>query len=155
MLAGAAACGTKKPAETKPAEAANETLSEDATLGEKLVYTFKKEAAENKDVAALAEILAKEENSGYDCMTMACEEGFLNGFSAEVKGFTKGEVFSPVIGSIPFVGYVFETDDADALVKTLEDLADPRWNICTEAAETVTAVSDNLVFFAMCPGEEE
>ena len=60
-----------------------------------------------------------------------------------------------MIGSIPFVGYVFQTDDADALMAKLNATADPRWNICTEAAETVCIKQGNYVFFTMCPDEEE
>ncbi len=60
-----------------------------------------------------------------------------------------------MIGSIAFVGYIFETEDADTLMTKLKSVADPRWNICTEAAETVCVKLGNYVFFAMCPGEED
>jgi len=33
----------------------------------------------------------------------------------------------------------------------LKDNANPRWNICTEAEETVVGSVDNKVFFVMCP----
>lgn len=39
---------------------------------------------------------------------MEVSEGFLNGFSMEVTGFKSGYVFSPMIGAIPFIAYVFE-----------------------------------------------
>ena len=59
-----------------------------------------------------------------------------------------------MIGSIAFVGYVFELDagaDANAFVKELTDNANPRWNICVEAEETVSAVEGSKVFFCMSP----
>ena len=59
-----------------------------------------------------------------------------------------------MIGSIPFVGYVFElSDDADveAFMATLESKSDLRWNICTEADERLCSNVDNFVFFIMAP----
>ena len=67
-------------------------------------------------------------------------------------------MFAPMIGTIPFVGYVFTLDesaDVDAFMQVLRDNADPRWNICTEAEETVIENADNMVFFAMCPAQFE
>ena len=58
------------------------------------------------------------------------------------------------MGTIPFVGYVFELEDgvdADAFMKTLTDNADPRWNICTEAEETTVGNKGDKVFFVMSP----
>ena len=63
-------------------------------------------------------------------------------------------MFAPMIGTIPFVGYVFtlaEGADAEAFVKTLSDNANPRWNICTEAEDTIIEAVGNKVFFLMCP----
>ena len=59
-----------------------------------------------------------------------------------------------MIGSIAFVGYVFELEagaDAEAFVNELTANANPRWNICVAAEETVTAVEGNMVFFCMSP----
>ena len=61
---------------------------------------------------------------------------------------------SAVLLTIPFVGYIFVLDadaDAEAFVQTLKDNADPRWNICTEADETIAEHVGNTVFFVMCP----
>ena len=60
-----------------------------------------------------------------------------------------------MIGSIPFVGYVFETDDTDKLLSTLKENANPAWNICVEADETVYSVKDGLVLFLMCPNDNK
>lgn len=65
-----------------------------------------------------------------------------------------GYEIAPVIGSIPYVSYIFETDDAKALAAQLKKSANPRWNICTEANEPVIKVKDNYVFLTMCPGAD-
>ena len=86
------------------------------------------------------------------------EEGFLMGFSSDIDGFEKAIMFGPMIGAIPFVGYVFElssADESEAFCAKLLENADPRWNICTEADETVCGSVDNLVFFVMCSNQAE
>ena len=86
--------------------------------------------------------------------SMPVEEGFLNGFNNEIKGFEEGVMFGPAIGTIPFVGYIFtvaDGGDVDAFVTTLETEANLRWNICTEAEELIVEAVDNTVFFVMCP----
>ena len=40
-------------------------------------------------------------------------------------------------------------------MQTLTDNADPRWNVCVEAEETVVENADNMVFFVMCPAQFE
>lgn len=85
---------------------------------------------------------------------MDVEEGYLNGFTEEIHGFTNGAMFSPMIGSIPFVGYVFESENPNDLLASLNACADPAWNVCTRADETVSFVKGNLVFFLMCSNEE-
>lgn len=124
------------------------------TLGTKLLAGFKAELKNTEDIMAIAEVLSAEEFCGYSCGIMECEEGYLNGFDEEISGFDSAVVFSPMIGSIPFVCYVFHTDDTEALLTELTAHADPRWNICTEAEETVAEAVDDYVFFTMCPGED-
>lgn len=126
-----------------------------ATLGGKLSLEFKSEIEKGTDIYGIAEKLSDEKFCGYNCMINNVQEGFLNGFDEEIKGFKKGVMFAPMIGSIPFVTYIFETDDPNALQELLEAKANPRWNICTEAAETVCITSGNYVFFTMCPGEDQ
>lgn len=121
--------------------------------GAKLYNEFVTQIDAGKDIAGTIEVLSSEDVSGYNCMSMEVSEGPLNGFDAEISGFKSGMVFSPVIGSIPFVGYVFETDDTEALKSTLLSHADPRWNICTEADETFCEAYGNYVFFVMLPLE--
>ncbi|MBQ4557499.1 MAG: hypothetical protein IJA60_07625 [Clostridia bacterium] len=87
--------------------------------------------------------------------TMPIEEGYLSGFeNYEVKGFESGAMFAPMIGSIPYVGYVFELPegaDVNAFMKGLTDNANVRWNICVAADQTVCGAINNTVFFLMCP----
>ena len=69
-------------------------------------------------------------------------------------GYVSAANFMPMIGSIPYVGYVFElAEDADvaAFVQALTDNCNPRWNICVEAEQTVVGSKGNKVFFLMCP----
>ncbi|MCQ2529329.1 MAG: hypothetical protein MJ108_09485 [Saccharofermentans sp.] len=134
-------------------EDADETLPEANTPGTKIYAQFYQNVKDEKDVVKLAESLASEKITGYDCGVMEVEPGYLNGFTDTVDGFSEGSMFSPYIGSVPFVGYVFKSDDPAALKDKLLSLADPRWNICTEADETVCEVNGDYVFFVMCPNE--
>lgn len=139
------ACGDKN-------ESAGENVSAD-TVGGKYVNTFLN--ADATDANAMVENLLTNVPDEYGLASMEVEAGFLNGFDGEIQGFTKGVMFSPMIGSIPFVGYVFETDDPDGLEENLKNSANMRWNICTEADELVTAKKGNMVFFMMCTNEEQ
>ena len=81
------------------------------------------------------------------------------GFGNEtIQGFSQGVMFAPVISTIPFVGYLFRLEEQTSgqdFVQTLRDAADPRWNICTEADETVVQQERDIVFFLMCPQSME
>lgn len=140
-----------KPAETvKPAESATP-----ATLGHTLLADFKAKAAAGMSAQEIADGLMQNPAILFAGGAMPVEEGLLSGFdNTEIKGFKEGSMFAPMIGSIAFVGYVFELSegtDASAFVSTLEKNANLRWNICVEAEEMVTGVSGNKVFFVMCP----
>lgn len=142
-----------KPAESKPQESAPAAT----TVGTKLQAAFKSEVAANSSISAeaLANKLLANEVIKFSGGAVPVEPGMLTGFdNAEIKGFSEGVMFAPMIGSIPFVGYVFTLDagtDASAFVSTLKANANPRWNICTEAEETVVERAGNKVFFVMCP----
>lgn len=88
---------------------------------------------------------------------MTDEEGllYLQGFDGEFTAeFETATQFGPMMGSIPFVGYVFElAEDADvsAFVQFLKDNANLRWQICVTADEMVIGTKGNTVFFLMCP----
>lgn len=162
MLASVTACGAKT-AETKPAEteATTEARKEPETLGEALLFDFEDRLAENAEATAqeLADGILTNELILFAGGSMPVEEGYLMGFDeVEVKGFEEGVMFAPMIGTIPFVGYVFDTENAES-AKTLETVltenANLRWNICTEAEEMVSGTVEDKVFFVMCPKKLE
>lgn len=138
--------------ETEDATDNSSTISTD-TKGAKLYSEFVTRLEKSDDISAIATELATEDIAGYDCGTMPVSEGLLNGFTDEITGFSEGIMFSPYIGSIPFVAYIFKSDDPAALKDTLLSQADPRWNICTEADETFCEVNGDYVFFVMLPNE--
>ncbi len=158
-----------KPEETTKPEAKPETKPEEkpevkpeetpqaSTLGNTLLADFKAKAASSSSVLALAEALSA--NSAIQEMgmfgSMEIEPGYLTGFdNAEISGFKSGAVFMPMIGTHPFIGYVFELEDGadvSAFISTLKSNANLRWNICTAADEMVSGSVGNKVFFVMCP----
>ena len=131
------------------------------TVGAMLAEEFHALKVENAEITAqeMADSILANPMIQFDGASMEVEEGLLTGFgNTEITGFNSGVMFAPMIGSIPFVGYVFTLDDGadvDAFVQTLKDNADPRWNICTEAEETVVENAENMVFFVMCPSQFE
>lgn len=134
-------------------ESADSDVSADATVGEKLLADFK--ANTTGTAEEIANRLITNEIIEFAGMATPVEEGLLSGFdNAEIKGFKEGVMFGPMMGSIAFVGYVFELpEDADveAFKTTLKDSANLRWNICVEAEELVVENEGNKVFFLMCP----
>ena len=131
------------------------------TVGSILAEEFHVLKAENAAITAqeMADAILANPIIQFSGAAMEVEEGLLTGFgNAEITGFNNGVMFAPMIGSIPFVGYVFELEDGadvDAFMQTLTDNANPRWNICVEADETVVENADNMVFFVMCPAQFE
>ena len=164
-VATEAPAATESPAATEApvaTEAPAQGEVSDETLGNMLLGDFNAALAEDAslDATALAEKLcANEMASLIGPVTMPVEPGFLMGFNNyEVTGFEEGVMFAPMIGSVPFIGYVFTLPadaDADAFVTGLKDNGDLRWNICVEADEMVTGTNGNKVFFVMCPTKIE
>lgn len=108
------------------------------------------------DPEAIANQLVTNPVIDFAPVVMPVDPGYLNGFSADVTGFDSGAVFAPMIGSIPFIGYVFSVSgSADAFVQQLKTNADLRWNICTQADEMVCEAVGNTVFFVMAPSSFE
>ena len=139
----------EKP-EEKPAEKPVETPK---TVGNNLLNIFKANASGS--AYSVAEKIIEKGNLPFMAGAMEVEPGFLNGFdNAEITGFKSGASFGPMIGSIAFIGYVFELEDgvsASNFIKNLKQNANLRWNICVEAEEMVAGSSGNKVFFVMCP----
>jgi len=145
----------EKPAEKpveKPVEKPAETPK---TLGHTLLVDFKAKASSGMSALQIAESLMTNEVIKFAGGAMAVEEGLLSGFdNFEVTGFKSGASFAPMIGSIPFMGYVFELNDASevpAFISKLRENANLNWNICSTADEMITGSSGNKVFFVMCP----
>lgn len=141
--------------ETKPEEKPQDTTK--ATVANTLLADFKSKVSANPniDVVTLAGELVKNPVIKFKGDGMEVEPGYLSGFdNTEIKGFKKGAMFAPMIGTIPFVGYVFELEDAKdtaSFISTLKSSANLRWNICTSADEMVAGSSGNKVFFVMSP----
>lgn len=143
-----------KPEEKPEVKPETKPEPEAKTLGTKLLADFKAKAS-SMDALGLAEALLANPEILFGGGAMPVEEGYLSGFdNAEIKGFKTGVMFAPMIGSIPFVGYIFElanASDVPAFIANLEKNANKRWNICVEADEMVTGSVGNKVFFVMCP----
>lgn len=132
------------------------TVPQEGTAGKLLLDDFASRMDEDpsQSALALAEGILGNENILFQGMAMEVEPGFLAGFDEEVTGFKEGATFAPYIGTIPFAGYIFvleEGADVKAFSENLKEHANPRWNICTEAEQTVIDYYGNTVFFLMCP----
>ena len=129
-----------------------ETEVVEDTVALKLYSAFEASVESATDLEELANVLATNEVfSEVSMTTMVIEPGFLNGFEAEITGFNNCVMVAPMIGTIPFVCYVFETDAPEALVGELEETHQLNWNICTAADEMLVKQHDNFVFFVMSP----
>lgn len=140
---------------TEAVESTEETEVNDTptdTVASKLYELFETEIATTDDINEVAnKIIGAEYFKEVSMTTMEVEPGWLNGFENEIKTFNNGVMFAPMIGTIPFVGYIFETDDTELLMSELEANALLNWNICTTADEMLVKAHDNYVFFVMSP----
>lgn len=141
----------------KPEQTAKPEPEAPKTVGNILLSDFKSKAASASGALSLAEALIKNEIIPFMGGAMEVEQGLLQGFdNTEIKGFKEGAVFMPMIGTIPFIGYVFTLEDgtdAASFIANLKANANLRWNICTTADEMVAGSVGNKVFFVMCPTE--
>ena len=167
MLLAFASCAKTNTNEELSTEAdfVEEETSEAAAAGsiaDALAEEFMTLAAAGSDALTIAEALAQ--NAAVApispaAMELELEENYLSGFdNYEVLGFDKVIMVAPMMGTIPFVSYVFELSegtDAAAFVQGLEENANLRWNICTMADEMASATEGNLVFFVMAPASLE
>lgn len=146
-LFGIAACGSDNNASTPAVTAQGDA--------QQILDDFYAKAKTDSDALTLASDLAAAEYLPFDCDAESVEPGWLMGFSAdEMTGFEEGARFSPIIGTIPFLGYVFTLEDnadVDTFMQLLKDQANPRWNICTKAEEVVVANVGNTVLLVMSP----
>ena len=160
MLLSTTACGNKTESgsgdtttATESQDATNAEVSADGTVGSALLADFK--ANPSGTAQEIADRLLQNEVCQFMGGSTPVEAGFLTGFdNAEIKDFKEGVMFAPMIGTIPFVGYIFQLEDGadvEAFKTILKDSANLRWNICTEAEELIVENEGNTVFFLMCP----
>ncbi len=170
MVMSFAACGKKDDApgedvtlspttapENSGAEAA--VIAPDAaenTAGSILWEAFLSAMKENPEISAIdvANTLYTNPVIEFSAGAFEVEPGWLSGFSEEITDFESAATFGPMMGSIAFVGYVFQlADDADvnAFIKNLQDKSNPRWNVCVEADYVQAGAYDNTVYFLMYP----
>ena len=128
------------------------------SAGEKFWNAFVAEKEANPEAAPIdvANVLVTNPVIQFMAGASEVEPGYLAGLSEEISGFEKGAMFGPMMGSIAFMGYVFDlADDADvnAFVENLKSKADPRWNICVAADYTQVGAYGNTVYFLMYPAD--
>lgn len=110
-------------------------------------------AAENHtDLLSIATAMAQDGAIPYNLDVYEIEQGaYLNGFSTDPTGYSRGVCICPVISTIPFVGYLFESENPGQLLSSLKENAMLDWNICTQADEIVSGIDGNRVLFVMTP----
>ena len=174
LLLSMAACGTKTPEVTNPTteptteatepnneiiETPDEPATTEGTVGETLLATFK--ANSTGTAEEIANAVISDPVIQFMGMAMAINPTdfeFLSGLGEAKIEYEEGAMFGPMIGTIPFIGYIFklaEGTDVEAFKTTLEENANLRWNICTAAEELVIENEGNTVFFLMCPASFE
>ena len=140
------------PADPQPEESAPAASGD--TVAAQLQKAFEGMAA-GSNALDIATALSTHEVIKFGAGAMPVEPGLLSGFdNYEVTGFQEGAVFMPMIGSIAFVGYIFTLEDGadvNAFMDNLKANANPRWNICVAAEETLVSNVGNKVFFVMSP----
>ena len=161
MVLSMVACGNNptEPSTNPSTPAGNVDVTPDVdadSLGGMLWAAFDAALTANPAATAeeLANILSANENIPFSSIAMPVEPGYLAGFNVEITEFAKAAKYEATIGSIPFIGYVFdlaEGADVNAFIATLEENCNFRWLICAVADQMVVGSRGNHVFFVMCP----
>lgn len=130
-----------------------ETDSEEL-LSDSVVNAFFEKAKDGMTAEEIANEMVKDgETEGYVVDVMGDDSYFMGFGNAEITGYTEAARFSPMIGTIPFMAYIFILDegaDSAAFMQMLLDNCNPRWNICTEADTVKAEQSGNAILFLMC-----
>lgn len=171
LCIGLVACGNSDDAaETTTAETTVENSAaegviapeiDSASVGGQHWDAFTAAIADDADATAeeLANTLVSLEINQFMGGALPVDPEYFPGFDNYLPtGYESGAMFMPMIGSIAYVGYVFELpEDADAaaFIADLEANANPRWNICVEADQVVAGAVGNKVLFLMCPSTYE
>ena len=144
-------------------EISEETDEEIGDIGYQMVHCFEEVAASADGTTDWMNIfvgtLMDKCEIPLELISISVEPGLLTGFgNTEITGFETGIQFGPMIGSIPFVGYIFNLDaetSADDFKQLLNDNADLNWNVCTSADVITCSSYNDLVFFVMHPASFE
>ncbi len=149
---------TQAPVDTDETPADTDETPAGETWGKTLLGVFNDAIAANPAATAeeLAQTVISHESILFMGGAMPMEAGaeWMPGFNEVPTGWATCANFGPMMGSIAFVGYIFtleEGADVDAFKATLEANANPRWQICVTADETIVENVGNTVFFLMCP----
>ena len=130
-----------------------ETDSEEL-LSDSVVNAFFEKAKDGMTAEEIANEMVKDgETEGYVVDIMGADSYFMGFGNAEITGYAEAARFSPMIGTIPFMAYIFILDegaDSAAFIQMLLDNCNPRWNICTEADTIKAEQSGNAILFLMC-----
>ena len=149
---------TQAPVDTDETPVDTEEAPAGDSWGQTLLGVFNDAIAANPAATAeeLANAVITHESILFMGGTMPMEAGaeWLPGFDTAPTGWKECVNFGPMMGSIAFVGYVFTLEDGadiDAFKAELSANANPRWQICVTADETIVENVGNTVFFLMCP----
>ena len=144
-----------EPSTDEIVETPDEPATTEGTVGETLLATFKANATGTAE--EIANTVISHPSIPFMGMAMAINPvdfEFLSGLGEAKIEYKEAATFGPMIGTIPFIGYIFVVEDGtdvEAFKTTLEENANLRWNICTAAEELVIDNEGNTVFFLMCP----
>lgn len=179
MVLSFAACGDKE--EETTTAAADETTtaaSEETTIADETTEGTDASAGEASVADTFAEAfktVAAKGGSAYDIaselgttvtvpvmlmpMDMTEAEG-LQGFNEGFKfeGYEEVAQLSPMIGTIPFMSFVFKLSadaDVEAFADSVEEYANPAWNVCTSADDVVVVAEGSYVYLVMAPASFE
>lgn len=129
-----------------------EEKQEEKTVAKTLGIQFEDEIKNEKNIEKVAKKLAENEILEISVDVSKIKKGdYISGFQKEIKDFKNAYAIRPMIGTIPFVAYIFEVENANEFAEDLKSNADLRWNICTEADEMNAVVNGDYVFFVMSP----
>lgn len=135
----------------EPKEDTNQKV-EEKSIALTLSEQFKEEMKKEKDIKKVAEIISQNKVLQISTNVESLKKSdYLSGFQTEIKGHNKVVTIRPMISTIPFIAYIFETENAEKFAEELKSNADLRWNVCTEADDLEVTVVDNYVFFIMSP----
>lgn len=128
-------------------------LESENTIGTILANNFEKEIIKSNDINLVLENLSKtkELDIMMDITKLEEDNKNLSGFSKEITNYNEVYVMRPMIGTIPFISYVFVSDNVNELEKEIKDSYDLRWNVCTVADSMNMKIVDNYLFFVMSP----